>query len=155
MNDDILTPRLCLTVATAALLRAEGDALATLAEWKALPNFVLEMMLTRADERDENGYLWPVFYVVERTENVLIGGINFKSLPRVGEVEIGYELARAVESRLCHRGRGCSVRAFARGILRICAGVEQGNLASARVLRKNGFERDGTDRNGRLRFPKS
>ena len=46
-------------------------------------------------------------------------------------------------------------RAFARGVVRVCAGVDEGNLASARVLRKNGFERDGLDQNGRLRFVKA
>ena len=166
MSDDILTPHLHLRAATAALLRAERDAPATLPAllgacadeaWKALPAFVLEMMLRRADERDENGCLWPVFYVVERTENLLIGSINFKGLPRAGEVEIGYELARAQ----WNRGYGTEAvaalceRAFARGVIRVCAGVDEGNLASARVLRKNGFERDGTDSNGRLRFVKS
>ena len=104
MIDDILTPRLRLIVATAALLRAERDAPATLAAlldaradetWVALPAFVLETMLSRADQCDENGVLWPTFYIVERAENLLIGGINFKSLPRAGAVEIGYELAHA------------------------------------------------------------
>ena len=46
-------------------------------------------------------------------------------------------------------------RAFSHGVRRVCAGVDESNLASARVLRKNGFERDGIDKNGRLRFVKS
>ena len=125
--------------------------------WEPLPNFVLEMMLTRAGERDENGHIWPAFYVVERASRVLIGGINYKSLPRDGEVEIGYGLAPA------HWNRGYASeavaalceRAFERGVVRICAGVDEANEASARVLRKNGFERAGLDANGRRRFVKS
>lgn len=165
MTDDILAPRLRLIAATAALLRAERDAPATLAAllnaradetWVSLPNFVLEIMIARAEQRDENGNLWPTFYIVERARNLLIGGINFKGLPHDGEIEIGYELARAQWNRGYATAAVAALceQAFARGLERVCAGVDENNLASARVLRKNGFERDGTDRDGRLRFVK-
>ena len=166
MNDDILTARLHLIEATRARLLAERDAPQTLAQildaradetWEPLPDFVLEMMLARAEETDENARRWPAFYVVLRPQRVLIGGINYKGLPREGEVEIGYGLAPAhwncgyaseAVAALCER-------AFARGIVRVCAGVDEANEASARVLRKNGFERAGFDANGRRRFVKS
>ncbi len=166
MNDDISTARLHLRIATRERLLAERDALDTLANfldvradesWNPLPDFVLEMMLARADERDECGHLWPSFYIVAAIQLLLIGCINFKSLPRVGEVEIGYELAPTQWNRgyATEAVAALCERAFSRGVARICAGVDEGNLASARVLRKNGFERAGIDPNGRMRFVKS
>ena len=166
MNDDVFTERLHLIVATRELLIVERQAPQTLAAllesqrdatWEPLPDFVLETMWKRADERDQNGYLWPAFYMVTRAPRVLIGGINFKSLPRAGEIEIGYDVAPAqwdlgyateAVAALCER-------ALTRGATRLCAGVDADNLASARVLRKNGFERAGFDGNGRTRYLKS
>ena len=166
MNDDVFTERLHLIVATRELLIIERQAPQNLAallqsqrdsSWEPLPDFALELMLKRADERDCNGYLWPAFYMVTRAPRIFIGGINFKSLPRAGEVEIGCDVAPAqwnlgyateAVAALCER-------ALARGVRRVCAGVDADNLASARVLRKNGFERAGFDGNGRTRYVKS
>ena len=155
-----------LIEATRALLLAERDAPQTLAglldasadeTWQPLPGFVLEMMLSRASEADENGRRWPAFYMIERAERVLIGGVGFKGLPRQGEVEIGYGLAPARWNRgyASEAVAALCERAFGRGIVRICAGVDGDNAASARVLRKNGFERAGFDANGRRRFVRS
>jgi ribosomal-protein-alanine N-acetyltransferase len=73
-------------------------------------------------------------------------GIEYSSLPGSHRAEIGYWLARPFWGQQIMTD---AVRAYVRyaftelGLLRLTADVLQGNLASARVLEKNGFKLEG------------
>lgn len=87
-------------------------------------------------------------YVIEE-DSLLVGGTTLHHFdPMRDTVEVGYWLV--VEAR----GRGIATRAvramtdhaFEHGILRVEAHVRPENTASARVLERLGFEREGTKR---------
>lgn len=80
----------------------------------------------------------------------LIGGFGFDDLIVEHSSEIGYWLAES------HWGKGLMTSVIGAacrhaerhwGLVRITAGVFDFNLASARVLEKNGFRREGIQRN--------
>jgi RimJ/RimL family protein N-acetyltransferase len=97
--------------------------------------------LARAEPRSEFGLL-----VEERARGAVIGGCGLHPTARLREWELGYVFARDAW------GRGFAtetVRALCRfgfealGAHRLRAGVFPGNAASAHVLEKLGFTREG------------
>ena len=155
----ILTERLELRPATAALVRAEmagrqplagllgatvpaGWPPETLAD--ALPVF-LDMLASHPEQVG-----WWNWYALTRLPGpagpVLVGGGGFKGPPAEGEVEIGYSVLPAHEGRghATEIVRGLASWAMARpGVERIVAETEWANPASVRVLEKAGFVREG------------
>jgi RimJ/RimL family protein N-acetyltransferase len=91
--------------------------------------------------------LWCLpFLIMPGSHDVILGGCTFKAAPVRGSVEIGYGVAPS------HRGRGVASAAVARllkiaastGMVReIVAHVLPGNLASAKVVERLGFQRGG------------
>jgi len=84
--------------------------------------------------------------VIEKRSNIAVGMISAKGTPQDGAVEIGYGFNRSVW------GQGFAteiVAAFCEwifrqpGISQIWASTRPENIASGRVLIKNGFHRDG------------
>jgi [ribosomal protein S5]-alanine N-acetyltransferase len=70
------------------------------------------------------------------------------------QIEIGYWLGEPYWGRgvACRAVHVLSRRALAMpGVVRVFAGVHADNVASMRVLEKNGFEREGTLRKGALK----
>jgi RimJ/RimL family protein N-acetyltransferase len=90
---------------------------------------------------------WGIFEIILRETGEVIGDIGFHGPPdEAGTVEIGYGIVEQ------YRGRGLageSAVAFCRlawsrpGVTRIIAQAEEGNAASAGVLRHAGFREDG------------
>lgn len=87
----------------------------------------------------------PVHFAI-REEGALIGSIGFKGLTKGHMAEIGYWLAKDWWGRgimTAVVGKACEY-AFAQWqLVRITAHVSEGNIASARVLDKNGFVCEG------------
>jgi RimJ/RimL family protein N-acetyltransferase len=104
---------------------------------------------------------WDRCRVVDVDSGLTIGGIGFHRVPDDdGVVEIGYGIATSFQ------GRGAATQAVSalidvavRGGARVVvAGTDADNLASQRVLEKNGFRRtadDGSELRWALRLPHS
>jgi RimJ/RimL family protein N-acetyltransferase len=85
----------------------------------------------------------PIHWAIRNAKSELIGGIGFDNLIKGHRAEIGYWLAKP------HWGHGimssvvahaCRVAVREWNLVRITALVFENNLASVRVLEKNGFE---------------
>lgn len=135
-----------------ALARLAEDTPALEAEWncryqgQAIEGGFRQILLAQAEKAkaDPDNYLWHSFWLVlRRADRVVVGTVDFKSLPdRNGVVEIGYGLGKR------HRGQGYmteTVEAFCRwaktcqGVHQVVAETEADNLASEAVLRRCGF----------------
>lgn len=135
-----------------ALFRLVRDRAALEAEWhcryqgEEICGAFRDILLAQAEkaQADPDNYLWHSFWLVlRRADRVVVGMVDFKSLPdRNGVVEIGYGLGK------CHRGCGYmteTVEAFChwaktfQGVHQVVAETEAGNLASEAVLRRCGF----------------
>jgi RimJ/RimL family protein N-acetyltransferase len=102
----------------------------------------------RVAQRIDAG-VWPVVsdkqpfgpWIILDEDDVALGGVGFHSPPNAdGEVEVGYGVAVAA------RGRGVATRALAAllaldlpGVRTIVAETDLDNVASHRVLTRNGF----------------
>ncbi|MHB8863848.1 MAG: GNAT family N-acetyltransferase [Pirellulaceae bacterium] len=87
----------------------------------------------------------PIHWAVRNTNGELIGGIGFDNLIRGHRAEIGYWLAKpywgqGIMSSVV--ARACEVAVSEWKLVRITALVFESNLASARVLEKNDFQRE-------------
>jgi ribosomal-protein-alanine N-acetyltransferase len=95
----------------------------------------------------------PVHFAI-REGDPLIGGIGFDGLIKGHKAEIGYWLAKPWWGRgimTAVVGKVCEY-AFAQwNLVRITAQVFESNIASARVLEKNGFEFEGLLRKHHLK----
>jgi RimJ/RimL family protein N-acetyltransferase len=95
---------------------------------------------------DGNGQ-WGMFHIILRETGEVIGDIGFHGPPdEAGTVEIGYSIVGQ------YRGRGlvgesavaiCGLAWSRPEVSRIIARTEEGNAASAGVLRHAGFREDG------------
>lgn len=76
-----------------------------------------------------------------RADGVAIGGIGFKGAPEDGAVEIGYGLVPSARGRgYATEAAGAMVRlAASLGVTTVRADTDADNVASQRVLEKNGF----------------
>ena len=94
-----------------------------------------------------------MWLAVDREKLEMVGEAGFKGLPCDGEVEIGYS------TRKPYRSQGYMTEAVgvmckyafeqkAHAVSSVCALTSPGNVASHKVLEKNGFTMDGT--RGRL-----
>lgn len=92
-------------------------------------------------------YGFPIHFAIRNRERHLIGGCGFEGLVTGHQAEIGYWLARP------YWGQGimtdvvraaCQLAVTEWQLVRISAHVFDFNLASARVLEKNGFLYEGT-----------
>jgi [ribosomal protein S5]-alanine N-acetyltransferase len=96
---------------------------------------------------DDGNALWGMFQIVFRETGEVIGDIGFHGPPdEAGTVEIGYSVVEQ------YRGRGlmgesavaiCGLAWSRPEVTRIIARTEEGNAASAGVLRHAGFREDG------------
>ena len=105
--------------------------------------------LVRQAEAAEDGGngQWGMFQIILRETGEVIGDIGFHGPPdQAGTVEIGYSLVEQ------YRGRGlvgesalaiCGLAWSQPGVTRIIAQTDEGNAASAGVLRHAGFREDG------------
>lgn len=84
---------------------------------------------------------WGLYVVVERSSDLAIGGIGFKTSPNDrGEVEIGYGICESFQGRGVATEAVIAVCQFARvGAHAVLAETERVNIASQRVLEKAGF----------------
>jgi RimJ/RimL family protein N-acetyltransferase len=90
---------------------------------------------------------WGMFQIILRDTGEVIGDIGFHGPPdEAGTVEIGYSIVDQ------YRGRGlvgesamaiCGLAWSRPGVTRITAQTQEGNAASAGVLRHAGFREDG------------
>ncbi len=87
---------------------------------------------------------WAARRVIDTDSGLVIGGVGFHRAPdESGSVEIGYGIASSF------RGRGAATQAVAAivevaaelGARRVVAGTDAPNIASQRVLERNGFVR--------------
>jgi len=96
-------------------------------------------------EESTRQYGEPIHFVI-RERGTLIGSIGFEGLVVGHKAEIGYWLAKAWWGRgimTAVVGKACE-HAFAQWhLVRITAHVFEANIASARVLEKNGFAYEG------------
>jgi len=165
------TPRLLILAASRALLTAElhkphyfpvllGAAMP--ADWppgeydRAAMQFFLEQ-LTAGGREAAGWYGWyALLKATDDTPRILVGSGGFMGPPTAdGEVEMGYSIASD------WRGKGLATelvggllqQAANTGMVRhVLAHTEANNLASQRVLLRNGFEAAGEAPDGRLRF---
>lgn len=112
----------------------------------AARNFVRQAEAAGAAEDDGIGR-WGMFQIILRETGKVIGDIGFHGPPdEAGTVEIGYSVAEE------YRGRGlasesavaiCGLTWSRPEVSRIIVRTEEGNAASAGVLRRAGFRDDG------------
>ena len=88
----------------------------------------------------------PVKWAIRRADGFLIGGLGFQDLIKSHRAEVGYWLAKP------YWGRGimtavvrnaCDFAFHQWQLVKLTAHVASFNIASARVLEKNGFEPEG------------
>lgn len=85
-------------------------------------------------------------WAIRTADGTLIGGCAFKDLVAEHKAEFGYWLAKSYWNRGITTqvtGAACDYGFRDLGLVRIAAYVLVGNEASARVLEKSGFEREG------------
>lgn len=168
------TPRLTLIAASRALLTAElhkpqyfpvllGAALP--ADWPPA-GYDRDAMLYFLEKLTEGGRTaagWYAWYALLKAEGevprTLIGSGGFMGPPdAAGLAEIGYSIAAD------WRGQGLATelvsglvqQAADTGLVRrLAAHTQPENLISQKVLLANGFESEGTDVNGQLRFERA
>lgn len=117
--------------------------------YKAEPmeGFFLEIVKGQAEraEKDRENYVWhSFFFIVRKSDDIVIGSADFKDNPNEnGEVEIGYGLEKEFE----HNGYMTeTVQAMCEWALKqqtvtsIIAETERDGAASQRVLKRCGFE---------------
>ncbi|HUB40674.1 MAG TPA: GNAT family N-acetyltransferase [Streptosporangiaceae bacterium] len=100
-----------------------------------------------AAARDGGTGQWGMFEIILRETGEVIGDIGFHGPPdEAGTVEIGYGIVEQ------YRGRGlagesavafCGLAWSRPGVARVIAKTDEGNAASAGVLRHAGFREDG------------
>jgi [ribosomal protein S5]-alanine N-acetyltransferase len=113
---------------------------------EALPDELQKVFLSTYEQAvaDRTNYVWyTVWQMVSKTENCAIGGICFKGCPNIdGEVEIGYGTEPA------HQNKGYMTEAVKAaiqwamkqdGVVYVIAETEKSNIASHKVLQKNGM----------------
>ena len=88
----------------------------------------------------------PVHFSIHHTEHGPIGGFGFERLVPGHCVEVGYWLGQAfwnqgIMSQVVEAG--CQHAISTWQVVRICAYIFDGNVTSARVLEKCGFQREG------------
>lgn len=96
-----------------------------------------------SEATEKNGE--PVSFAI-RERDSLIGGLGFDGLTKGHQAEIGYWLAKSWWGRgiMTAAVRAACEHAIARWqLVRITAHVFESNVASARVLEKNGFQFEG------------
>jgi [ribosomal protein S5]-alanine N-acetyltransferase len=90
---------------------------------------------------------WATTFLIVNDEDArIVGGCGFKTVPKLGRVEVGYGVAPSAQRRgaasealqlLVHR-------AFDAGATEVLAEVAPTNHASTRVVQKAGFEKIGS-----------
>ena len=134
----------------------EKEDLPLFAEWLNKPEFYGEYNPLRQVSRTETEKMLetPIElkpFIIEKKDRNKIGFIAYYKELWGGQLEIGYALVPS------ERGKGyCSEAVeimvdflfLSRDVVRIQAHTDVRNLASQRVLEKNGFKREGTLRKG-------
>ncbi|KZE37041.1 hypothetical protein AV656_10675 [Bhargavaea cecembensis] len=121
-----------------------------------------EVFLKRFDDLlEEQAAGGSRFFLIKDEDNRILGRITLTDIDaETGTAELGYRMAKA------HGGKGVASRALKEllhlsggfGVRRILAKTTTSNIASCRVLEKNGFLCTGTDQetfvmnNGIMRF---
>ena len=88
----------------------------------------------------------PIHFAVRNPQDKLVGGMSFEGLACGHRAEIGYWLAKPYWGRGIMTdvvGKACEFAFRQWTLVRITAHVFAFNTASARVLEKNGFQREG------------
>lgn len=88
----------------------------------------------------------PLHYAIRHEEHGLIGGFGFEGLHYGHRVELGYWLGKPYwgQGIMTAVVRAASEYAFAQwNLVRVTARLFPSNIASARVLEKNGFQFEG------------
>jgi RimJ/RimL family protein N-acetyltransferase len=117
----------------------------TAAEPGLLPPVVIEDAGRRFEAGEEWFWCSPRLFV-ETESGLIVGAGCFRSVPRSGEVEIGYGVAPSQAGRgLASEGTARMIEeAFSRDeVIAVTAETAVSNRASERVLEKNGFLRCG------------
>ncbi|MGH3761287.1 GNAT family N-acetyltransferase [Actinophytocola sp.] len=114
--------------------------------WQAPVSFVdAERLVAEFAAAAEDAPGWFQYAVTLRAGGVLAGDVAVCLHDNRGQAELGFTLARA------HQGRGYATeavrcvlnRVFATGLHRVSAECDARNTASARLLDRLGFEREG------------
>lgn len=148
---EIVTPRLLLKAGTVVLLEAaindprrlEGLLGAVVPDdWPPADNLDFLHAVLDALRRDGSLLGWGPWLVVCRAERKLVGDAGFKGRPGAeGAIEIGYGIVPAHWKRgyATEAVRGLIGWAFEQGARAVTAETEDTNVASQRVLEKNGL----------------
>lgn len=93
---------------------------------------------------DSKNYVWyTVWQIISKTDNCAVGGICFKGRPNIdGEVEIGYGTEPAYQNKGYMTEAVKAIIQWAMKqdeVLYIIAETEKSNIASHKVLEKNGM----------------
>lgn len=118
--------------------------------YKAEPmeGFFLEIVkkqLRKAQTDPTNYLFYSFFFLIRKTDRVVVGSADFKNLPnKNGEVEIGYGLGKTFE----HKGYMteavkaiCEFAVMQSNVFNVIAETEAEGFASQRILERCGFKK--------------
>lgn len=118
--------------------------------YKAEPmeGFFLEIVkkqLRKAQTDPTNYLFYSFFFLIRKTDRVVVGSADFKNLPnKNGEVEIGYGLGKMFE----HKGYMteavkaiCEFAVMQSNVFNVIAETEAEGFASQRILERCGFKK--------------
>lgn len=119
----------------------EPDDLVTRAEPGALPPPFVAARALRVDDEAHQSDSPTSFLIVRTADARLVGSCGFKTVPRTGQVEVGYGVAAAAR---CTGAATAALEmltamAFEAGASEVLAEVLPENIASTRVVQKAGF----------------
>ena len=113
---------------------------------EVLPLFIVPIVLQR--RRDGESWFWAApRLIVDPARRRVVGSITFKHAPVGGAVEIGYGVADADKGKGFATGAVAQMAALALSrpeVTAVVAETATDNLASQRVLEKNGFGPTGS-----------
>lgn len=106
---------------------------------------IVKKQLRKAQTDPTNYLFYSFFFLIRKTDRVVVGSADFKNLPnKNGEVEIGYGLGKTFE----HKGYMteavkaiCEFAVMQSNVFNVIAETEAEGFASQRILERCGFKK--------------
>ncbi|WP_298613063.1 GNAT family N-acetyltransferase [uncultured Odoribacter sp.] len=106
---------------------------------------IVKKQLRKAQTHPTNYLFYSFFFLIRKTDRVVVGSADFKNLPnKNGEVEIGYGLGKTFE----HKGYMteavkaiCEFAVMQSNVFNVIAETEAEGFASQRILERCGFKK--------------